>query len=47
MTRWKARGGLPIGANCIFLALMAAALLSKICRNRRFPTGVGHFERKF
>jgi len=29
------------------LALMAAALLSKICRNRRFPTGVGHFECKF
>ena len=29
------------------LALMAAALLSEICRNRRFPTGVGHFERKF
>jgi len=25
--------------------LMAAALLSEICRNRRFPTGVGHFER--
>ena len=25
------------------LALMAAALLSKICRNRHFPTGVGHF----
>jgi len=29
------------------LALTAAALLSEICRNRRFPTGVGHFERKF
>jgi len=29
------------------LALMAAALLREICRNRRFPTGVGHFERKF
>jgi len=29
------------------LAFMAAALLSEICRNRRFPTGVGHFERKF
>jgi len=29
------------------LALMAAALLSEICRNRRFPTGVGHYERKF
>jgi len=29
------------------LALMAAALLSEICRNRHFPTGVGHFERKF
>ena len=28
------------------LALMAAALLSEICRNLRFPTGVGHFERK-
>jgi len=26
---------------------LAAALLSKICRNRRFSTGVGHFERKF
>jgi len=25
------------------LALMAAALLSEICRNRRFPAGVGHF----
>ena len=29
------------------LALTAAALLSEICQNRRFPTGVGHFERKF
>jgi len=29
------------------LALTAAAPLSEICRNRRFPTGVGHFERKF
>jgi len=29
------------------LALMAAALLSEICRNQRFTTGVGHFERKF
>ena len=29
------------------LALTAAALLSEICRNRRFRTGVGHFERKF
>ena len=28
------------------LALLAAALLSEICRNRSFPTGVGHFERK-
>jgi len=25
------------------LALFAAALLSEICRNRRFPMGVGHF----
>ena len=25
-----------------WLALTAAALLSEICRNRRFPTGVGH-----
>jgi len=48
MARWKARGRLPIGANWICLAtLMAVELLSKICRNRRFPTGVGHFERKF
>jgi len=29
------------------LAVTAAALLSEICRNRRFPTGVGHFDRKF
>jgi len=29
------------------LALTAAALLSEICRNRRFSTGVGHFEHKF
>jgi len=29
------------------LALTAAALLSEVCRNRRFPMGVGHFERKF
>jgi len=29
------------------LALSAAALLSEICRNRRFPTGAGHVERKF
>ena len=28
------------------IALTAAVLLSEICRNRRFPTGVGHFERK-
>jgi len=26
---------------------MAEALLSETCRNRRFSTGVGHFERKF
>jgi len=48
MARWKARCRLPISNNCIFsLALKAAALLSEICRNRRFPTGVGHFKRKF
>ena len=29
------------------LALTVAALLSEICRNRRFSDGVGHFERKF
>ena len=29
------------------LALMAVALLSEVCRNRRFPTGVSHFECKF
>jgi len=29
------------------LALMAAALLSEICQNWRFPMGVGHSERKF
>jgi len=29
------------------LALTTVALLSDICRNRRFPTGVGYFERKF
>ena len=29
------------------LALMVAALLSEICRNRLFPTGVRHFERQF
>jgi len=29
------------------LALMAAALLSEICRSRRFPMGVGHFEHKY
>ena len=29
------------------LALTAAALLSEICRNRRFSTAVGNFERKF
>ena len=48
MARWKAQCRLPISDNWIFsLALTAAALLSEICRNRRFPTGVGHFERKF
>jgi len=26
---------------------MAVALVSEICRDRRFSTGVGHFERKF
>jgi len=26
---------------------MAAALLSEICRNRRFSVGVEHYERKF
>ena len=31
----------------ISLALRATTLLSEICRNRRFPTGVGHFERNF
>ena len=25
----------------------AAALSSEICQNRRFPTGVGHFDRTF
>jgi len=29
------------------LAITAEALLNEIGRNRRFPTGVGHFERKF
>ena len=29
------------------LGLMAVALVSEICRDRRFSTGVGHFERKF
>jgi len=29
------------------LALTAAEILSEICRNWRFLTGVGHFERKF
>jgi len=29
------------------LALTAATLPSEICRNGCFPTGVGHFERKF
>jgi len=41
MARWKARGRLPVGASLIeffLLALMAAALLSEICPNRRFPT---------
>ena len=40
MARWKARCRLPISDNCIFsLALTAAALLSEIRQNRRFPTG--------
>ena len=42
MARWKARCRLPTGDT-----FTPAALLSEICRNRRFPTGVGHFERKF
>ena len=29
------------------LAVTATALLSEICRNRRFSTGVGHFVCKF
>ena len=29
------------------IALTAAALLSEICRNRRFSEEVGHFKRKF
>jgi len=29
------------------LAVMVAALLSEICRNQRFPTGVGHSVGKF
>jgi len=29
------------------LALTAAALLSEICRNRRFPTGVSHLSASF
>jgi len=29
------------------LALTATALLIEICRNRRFSTGMGHFERNF
>jgi len=48
MARWKARCQLPISDNWIFsLALMAAALLSEICRNRRFLPGVGQSERNF
>ena len=31
----------------IELFFTAAAPLSEVCQNRRFPTGVGHFERKF
>ena len=48
MAHWKARGQLPISANWTFLASsQVAALLNEICQNRRFPTGVGPFERKF
>jgi len=41
MARWKARGRLPISdnGNLFSLALMAAALLSEICQNRRFLKG--------
>ena len=41
MARWKARGRLPISdnKNLFSLALMAAALLSEICQNRRFLKG--------
>jgi len=50
MARWKARCQLPVSDNCklqFSVALTAAALLSETCRNWRFQTGVGHFERKF
>ena len=43
---WKARGRLVL-IEFFSLALMAAALLSEICGNRRFSAGVGHFQRKF
>ena len=48
IAREKDHCRLPISDNGFFsLVLTAAALLSEICRHRRFPTGVGHFERKF
>jgi len=48
MAWWKARSRLLLAIIELFsLALTAAALLSEICRNRRFSTGVGHFERIF
>ena len=48
MAHWKAHcRRLPISDNWTFsLALTTEALLSEICRNRRFLKG-GHFERKF
>jgi len=40
MARWKAHCRLPISDNWTFsLALMAVALLSEICQNRRFLKG--------
>ena len=45
MARWKARGRLPVTDNSAFFASSHGTIMRK--RNRRFTTGVGHFERKF
>jgi len=48
MSRWKARGRLPIGASWIVLACShGCGTIKRNLSKSAFPEGVGHFERRF